>query len=573
MQHRKIRDASAIAAVPGEAGADASVARDPTGFEWAESRWAYLDAIHIPAAMLTLEDERLVPIAHNRAFDQVAGGSVAALAGLLPIVRAFIAGGQASHECRWRQPHIGGHHFSAHLTRLPPLGRHRDRVMLSLVDRTSEIETERSLRAEMLLDSLTGLPNRLAFEEAVEAAIAEADGAGNVAVLAINLARFSRINECVGALAGDELILTVASRFVSALRGEAMLARTGGDEFGVMFGGDAGKALELARRLRGVLVQPIRLAELEIRIDGAIGCALLGARAPSAGDVLRDAQAALKRAKASGRVEVYRPGELSHARRRFSLETELGRAIERDQLSLAFQPLIDLDTGAVSGFEALARWTHPEHGIIVPDEFIPVAEDSVLIVPLGRWVLDAAVRTLAAWDAAAGVTLPLKLCVNVSPVQLARDTVASAVASTLTAAGVAGDRLTLELTESSLVADPERARRVLQGLHALGCCVAMDDFGTGYSSLASLQKLPIDVLKIDRSFVTDMHENRDSVAIIRAILGLARALGMSTTAEGIETVETARTLAALGCTTGQGFYFAHPMSASDALDYFLARRA
>jgi EAL domain-containing protein (putative c-di-GMP-specific phosphodiesterase class I) len=332
-------------------------------------------------------------------------------------------------------------------------------------------------------------------------------------------------------------------------------------------------ALIAARGLQAALAAPIRLSDLEIRVDCAIGGALWSDRRSASSDLLRNAQVALKRGKASGQVEIYQPGEVNLIRRRFSLETDLRRAIENDELTLAFQPLIDLETDAVSGFEALARWNHPDHGPVSPAEFISVAEDSGLIVPLGRWALDAAARTLVEWDRSAGASLPIRLCVNVSPVQIARDTIVSAVGSTLSAHGVDGDRLTLELTESSIVADPERANRVLHALHEIGCRVAMDDFGTGYSSLAYLQRLPIDILKIDRSFVTDMHENRDSVAIIRAILSLARALGMSTTAEGIETIQAARTLAALGCTTGQGYHFARPLGATAALDYFRARSA
>jgi diguanylate cyclase (GGDEF)-like protein len=391
-------------------------------------------------------------------------------------------------------------------------------------------------------------------------------------VLAVDLSRFSRINECVGALAGDELIITVARRLVSALRDSDMLARMAGDEFGVLLrGSDGEEAQRIAVRLQNALSTPVRLSDLEIRIDCSIGCATWASAVRTSGDLLRNTQVALKRAKASGRVELYRPGEASQARRRFSLETDLRRAIERDELSLAFQPLIHLDSGRVSGFEALARWQHPTQGAISPAEFISVAEESGLIVPLGRWALDATVRTLARWDIECSGPLPLRLCVNVSPVQLARDAVDTVVADTLRQYRMGGERLTLELTESSIVADPERANRILQALHGHGCRVAMDDFGTGYSSLAYLQKLPIDILKIDRSFVTDMHENKDSVAIIRAILSLAAALGMSTTAEGIETAQAERTLAELGCTTGQGYFFAKPLTPEDALAYYRSR--
>ncbi|HEX8412682.1 MAG TPA: EAL domain-containing protein, partial [Sphingomicrobium sp.] len=235
-------------------------------------------------------------------------------------------------------------------------------------------------------------------------------------------------------------------------------------------------------------------------------------------------------------------------------------------------PLIDLKSGQVTGFEALARWTHEDRGEISPNEFIPVAEESGLILQLGQWAMHKASETLAAWDHAAGEPLPLYVGVNLSAIQVARDDIAAMVSSALKASGLNGNRLTLELTESSIVQDPARATRVFDALKALDATVAMDDFGTGYSSLAYLQRLPIDVLKIDRSFVSGMMVDPDSVAIVRAVLSLADALGMSTTAEGIETVELATTLAALGCSSGQGFYFAKPLEASAALDYWKSRR-
>lgn len=544
---------------------------------WASARQRYLDAIHIPAAVVVLDGDQPKVSACNLAFKRVGGEHADGerARGLISVLQAFLEGEQESCGLDWQEPGIGGRSFRLHLSRLPEQDPYDRRAMVSLVDRTAEVETARSLRAEMLHDSLTGLPNRLAFGEAIEGAI-EVNGPDECfAVLAVDLNRFSRINECVGALAGDELIITVARRLVSALRQGDMLARMAGDEFGVLMRGTEGvdDVAAAAARLQAALSTPIRLSELEIRVDCSIGGALWDNRVHTSGDLLRNAQVALKRAKQSGQIELYRPGEANHARRRFSLETELRRAIDQDKLSLAFQPLIHLQTGTVSGFEALARWEHPEQGHISPTEFISVAEESGLIVPLGRWALDATARTLAQWDRQHGTQLPLKLCVNLSPVQLARDMVDKAVKATLDHNCIGGQRLTLELTESSIVADPERANRVLNALHDLGCRVAMDDFGTGYSSLAYLQKLPIDILKIDRSFVTDMHENGDSVAIIRAILSLARTLGMSTVAEGIETAEAERTLANLGCDTGQGYHFARPLLPSDALDFYRARKA
>ncbi|HEX8449274.1 MAG TPA: bifunctional diguanylate cyclase/phosphodiesterase [Allosphingosinicella sp.] len=398
---------------------------------------------------------------------------------------------------------------------------------------------------------------------------------GSHAVLVVDMRRFSRVNECVGALAGDELLITFARRLCAALRAGDLLARTGGDEFGILMRLDLGleEALQAAARIESAMAAPFRLSELEIRVDCALGCALLSGKEALAEEVLRNAQFALKRSKASGLVQIYEPNQARAARRRFSIETELRRSIEQSGLSLAFQPLIDLRSGAVAGFEALARWDHPERGPISPGEFIPVAEESGLIVPLGRWALETAAATLARWDEAGAAPLPLSMSVNLSALQIARDDVAGLVASALARHKLPGERLILELTESAIVQDPRRATQVLEGLKALGVKVAMDDFGTGYTSLAYLQRLPIDMLKIDRSFVSGMLSDPDSVAIVRAILSLASALGMETTAEGIDSPDLARALAAMGCSHGQGFHFARPLESGAAFAYWASRSA
>jgi diguanylate cyclase (GGDEF)-like protein len=391
-------------------------------------------------------------------------------------------------------------------------------------------------------------------------------------VLVVDMLRFSRINESMGSLAGDELLITFARRLMSALRGGDVLARTGGNEFGVLVTLRRGvaDALAAADRIQEVLAAPFKLSDLEIRVECAIGLALMTGE-HEAEELFRNAQFAVKQAKQAGNPQVYEAQQASEARRRFSIETELRRALDKDQLKLFYQPLIDLKSGQVAGFEALARWEHEDRGEISPTEFIPVAEESGLILQLGRWAMHKAADTLAGWDRDAGAPLPLSVSVNLSAIQVARDDVASVVSSALKASGLTGDRLTLELTESSIVQDPARATRVFDALKSLEATVAMDDFGTGYSSLAYLQRLPIDVLKIDRSFVTGMMVDPDSVAIVRAVLSLADALGMSTTAEGIETVELATTLATLGCASGQGFYFARPLEAEAALDYWKSR--
>jgi len=447
------------------------------------------------------------------------------------------------------------------------------RCLLSVVDRTIEVQAENNLRAEMLRDSLTGLPNRLAFTEAVEKAGETVGRDLEHAVLVVDMLRFSRINESMGSLAGDELLITFARRLILALRAGDVLARTGGNEFGILVSLRRGvnDALKAAERIQKVMAAPFKLSELEIRVECAIGLALMHARQDPE-ELFRNAQFAVKQAKTAGKPQIYEPQQATEARRRFSIETELRRAIDREELKLFYQPLIDLKSGDVAGFEALARWEHEDRGEISPSEFIPVAEESGLILHLGRWAMDKAARTLAEWDRKAGAPLKSYVGVNLSAIQVARDDIAAVVSSALKSSGLSGNRLTLELTESSIVQDPARATRVFEALKSLDATVAMDDFGTGYSSLAYLQRLPIDVLKIDRSFVSGMMVDPDSVAIVRAVLSLADALGMSTTAEGVETVELATTLAALGCAAGQGFYFAKPLEADAAFAYLESGR-
>ena len=552
-------------------------------------RQTYLDALPIAAAIVTVDGEQSYIECANDHFRQIAQWDerlgdrqlhqVPMLkAGPIAIrLAAFMRGAEAAHQFDTPDGRsVAGRHFTVRFARLRVIEGQPVRFLLSLIDKTAQVETEKSLRSEMLRDSLTGLPNRFAFNEKVDAALADPNFRdGQYAVLAVDMTRFSRVNESMGALAGDELLITFARRLVSALRPTDMLARTSGDEFGVLMRLDRGlsDALRAAERIKTVLTLPFRLSDLEIRVDCAIGCALLSQSVMSADEVLRNAQFALKRAKRLGTTQIYEPTQAQVARRRFSIETELRVAIETDDLTLAFHPLIELNSGRIAGFEALARW-HPEgQEPIPPSEFIPVAEESGLIVQLGRWALDNAMRTLAGWDEQVGARLPISVSVNVSPIQISRDDIAAAVSSALAGAGISGERLTLELTESAIIQEPERVAKALNALKRFDARIAMDDFGTGFTSLALLQTLPIDILKIDQRFVSNMLKDSDNHAIVRAILGLAAALGMETTAEGIESAALADALRGLGCTFGQGFPYAEPMPADEALSYWLARNA
>jgi diguanylate cyclase (GGDEF)-like protein len=545
-----------------------------------------LDALPIAAAIVERTAKgKLKVAAHNSRFTSTVEHSTCTALDwddadclksgpIADMIQSFFSGADSSGELDFKDGEgVSSHYFRMKLAPLPKVDGNVPRCLLSVVDRTVEVQAERTLRAEMLRDSLTGLPNRLAFSEAIEKAGETPVRNIEHAVLVVDMLRFSRINESMGGLAGDELLLTFARRLILALRAGDILARTGGNEFGILVSLRRGveDALKAAERITKVMAAPFKISDLEIRVECAIGVALMHTGQDSE-ELFRNAQFAVKQAKLAGKPQVYEPKQATEARRRFSIETELRRALDRDQLKLFYQPLINLKTGEVAGFEALARWDHEDRGEISPTEFIPVAEESGLILQLGRWAMDKAARTLAGWDEKAGETLPLYVGVNLSAIQVARDNIAEVVESALKSSGLTGNRITLELTESSIVQDPARAMRVFDALKALDATVAMDDFGTGYSSLAYLQRLPIDVLKIDKSFVSGMMVDPDSVAIVRAVLSLAEALGMSTTAEGIETVELATTLATLGCSSGQGFYFARPLEPQAALEYWKSRR-
>ncbi|WP_406694091.1 putative bifunctional diguanylate cyclase/phosphodiesterase [Sphingomonas cannabina] len=538
---------------------------------------AIIDLMPIPAAVVEWVDGAFAFEAVNRAFRRAGLGATAEQSPVIRLLGArilqFLESDETHLEFAWQFGEaIDARYFRVMIARRAAL-RHVKRCLVSLVDQTGEQRTETSLRREMLSDSLTGLPNRGGFGDELESRITEETRAGH-AVMIVNLDRFSRVNACMGSLAGDELLISVARRIKGALRGSDMLARIGGDEFGILIAVDDGArdALQVAARIHAALSAPFRLSDFEIHIDCAIGIALGHDELAESEDLIRHAQFAVKRAKKTGRTEIYQDSAFDIVRTQFSIETELRRAVENGELRLSFQPICDLASGRIVSFESLARWTLRDGTEVKPSDFIPVAEESGLIVPLGRWAMGEAARTLAEWDRAAGGHCRVNVAVNLSAIQLQRDQVAPMVQAALDGHGVAGERMTLELTESAIVSDPDRIAATMHALKGLGTTLAMDDFGTGYSNLAYLQKLPIDVLKIDRSFVTGMLADRDKVAIVRAILSLAQALGMRTTAEGIESNELAQTLAALGCCYGQGYLYSRPLE-KDAAYALLAERS
>ena len=535
----------------------------------------WIDALPVPAALIRpMARGNFRLHASNAAFDRLSLSPVGVDAPI-ELLRAIERASQYPEESQEFSCQLGegpaARDLRGSIGPLPTESGDDGLFLLTLIDRTQEMMTERNLRRELVSDSLTGLPNRAGFEELVEQRARTEGPGGDHAILLLDLARFSRINEHIGPMAGDELIITVARRLKSSLRSGDMLARTGGDEFAISsrIAGGRADVREMARRIRGCFDHPFRIGELKVSVDCALGCAIQPAIDTDIADQIRHAQIALKRAKQTDRIEIYEPEAAMLSDNRFGLETELRNAIEEDRLHLAFQPLIELSSGRVAGFEALARWDNSSGHAVSPTEFIPIAEDSGLIVPLGQWAIGKAAAVLAEWDKQnGGAVVDAYFSVNVSAIQLVRDDVAGVVRQALEKHKIGGERLMIELTESAIIGDPDLALSVLSELKALDARVAMDDFGTGYSNLAYLQRLPIDVLKIDRSFVEHMVDDRDKVAIVRTIQSLAEVLGMKTTAEGVETTDQARLLSALGCDFGQGFLFARPMDSKAALDYW-----
>ncbi|MBB6123217.1 putative bifunctional diguanylate cyclase/phosphodiesterase [Sphingobium subterraneum] len=544
----------------------------------------WLAAIPYPAALIRLagSDPQIDHCTENflRTFPNLRNGFASAddpMAGeIRRAVTGFVIGKQAiCHFEILRETPIGAETFACTLGWIRDLGGSGDHILLSALDRTSDRRIEESLRRELVSDTLTSLPNRIGFGEALEHMISSAKDtpSSEISVIMVDLVRFSRINESLGSLAGDELILSVAKRLKALITPDLILARLGGDEFAIcrLLPNGLTDAMSLAAQIKAAVVAPVRLANFQLSIDCAVGCAIARVDEAEADELIRQAQTAVRTAKRTDRLEVYRPGVLSAARRRFLIESRLRNALSTGGLHLMFQPLVDLASNEITGFEALARWHDDELGPVSPNDFIPVAEESGLIVQLGRWALNESMRQLSRWDKAQGSIVPLRMNVNLSPIQMVRDDVISAISDALRMNGVDGRRLTIEMTESALVGDPDACRTLLNALKGFNVSIAMDDFGTGYSNMASLQSLPLDALKIDRSFVSDMLVDSDKHAIIRAILSLAQALKLKTTAEGIESHAVAEALRDMGCTVGQGFYYARPMTADDAFAYWLSR--
>lgn len=411
-------------------------------------------------------------------------------------------------------------------------------------------------------DGLTGLANRVLLRERLGTALAAAGSGKGLAVLCINLDRFKEINGTLGHACGDALLRGIAERLRSRVRDADTVARVGGDEFVVaQIGGEQPRdAKVLATRLIDAISVPVEALGQRMAVAASVGIAIAPSDGRDVDQLLRNADLALHRAKHEGRgtYRFFEPEMDRHMQARRRLENDLRNALQNGEFELYYQPIVNLQRNAVCGLEALLRWNHPERGHVAPDEFIPLAEETGLIVPIGQWALRQACLDAATWPD------HLRVAVNVSAVQFKSQDLAAVVVSALGAAGLAPNRLEIELTETTTLEDGDAAARTLARLHDLGVRIALDDFGTGYSSLSNLRKFPYDKIKIDRSFIADLsHANSDAGAVVRSIALLGISLGKTTTAEGVETEEQCERVRAEGCTEAQGYFIGKPCPAAD----------
>jgi diguanylate cyclase (GGDEF)-like protein/PAS domain S-box-containing protein len=436
-------------------------------------------------------------------------------------------------------------------------------------DVTERKAMEATLRHHALHDALTSLPNRSNFLERLRRALerAAADPAYHFAVLFLDLDRFKVVNDSLGHMAGDHLLVEVARRLESAVRPGDTVARLGGDEFAVLLYDlkDREDVIAVAERIQERLRQPHRVEGQEVFTTASVGIALSSADYEKPEEILRDADTAMYRAKALGGVSHQTFDHTMHAEAMalLHLETDLRRAVDRNEFEVYYQPIVSLETGATIGFEALARWQHPERGLILPAEFIPLAEETGLIVPIGWWVLREACSSMAAWNARLRPPRQLMLSVNLSARQLMQPDLPEGVQAIVRDTRLGGG-LRLEITESAIMAHPETAEAVFHRLRQGGIELCIDDFGTGYSSLAHLHRFPVSLLKIDRSFVSRLGKDAYNLEIVRAIVGLAENLGIDAIAEGVETMQQRDRLLSLGSRLAQGFLFSVPLPHAEA---------
>jgi diguanylate cyclase (GGDEF)-like protein len=450
-----------------------------------------------------------------------------------------------------------------------------NRYVERLENASRELEESREhFRHTAFHDALTGLPNRSLFTDHLRIALRRAHQNEKYlfCVLFLDLDRFKNINDSLGHPSGDELLILVARRLESCIRQTDMVARFGGDEFAILLDAiqDPADALAVAEKVQQTISVPFRLATHEAITTASIGVALSTSNYMEAEDIIRDADTAMYRAKDAGkaRYEIFDTAMHTRAVTLLRLESDLRRAIEKDELCVYYQPIISLPNRELHGFEALVRWRHPERGIISPDDFIPLAEETGLVLPIGLRVLGDACNQLQKWQQHSFAARDLIMSVNLSGKQLMQPDLIERIEEVLRESQIHPWHLKLEITETVVMDNPELAAVTLAKLRGLGVRLSIDDFGTGYSSLSYLNRFPVDTLKIDRSFVTSMNDADENLQIVKTIITLAGNLGMQVVAEGVETAEQLDQLRSLKCQYGQGFYFSKPLDVADA-DLFI----
>jgi len=433
-------------------------------------------------------------------------------------------------------------------------------------------EAEGRLRHQALYDGLTGLPNRLLFHDRVAHAIAATRRENQeLAILMLDLDRFKEINDTLGHPAGDEVLREVARRLTNVTRRGDSIARLASDEFSILLpNASEADAAMVVSRVSSCLEEPIVVHDLPLRVDASIGMATFPRDGGDADLLIQHVDVAMHAAKAAnGGFATYKSSADRHTPDRLALIGELRGALEREELVLYYQPQLALLTGGIIAVEALIRWQHPQRGLIPPDEFIPLVQETSLIKPLTHYVLDRALRQCRCWI---DEGRPMRMAVNLAMRNLIDADLPADVADLLKLNRVAADRLVLEITESAVIADPVRTEAVLARLADMGVRLSVDDFGTGYSSLTYLTRLPVDEIKIDRSFVTNMNGSPDKEVVVRSTIDLARNLGKQVVAEGVETAEVLQRLGGLGCDLAQGYFVSRPLPVGE-LDAWFATSA
>jgi diguanylate cyclase (GGDEF)-like protein/PAS domain S-box-containing protein len=496
---------------------------------------------------------------------------------LLPILTADAGQPEQPRRVEWRARHRNGtwRSFETIGTNLlddPDVCG----IVLNSRDISERRVLEDQLKHQAFHDPLTSLPNRALFADRLAHALARRNRVGrSVAVLFLDLDNFKVVNDSLGHRAGDQLLIALAERLQLGLRPEDTVARVGGDEMAILLEDveTVAEVSDLANRVQQRIAAPVYLDGREVFTTVSIGIAMSTIDNDRPEHLLRDADVALYRAKAQGkaRYAIFDPSMDAQALERLELETDLRHAVDRSELRVHYQPIVDLETGRLCEVEALVRWQHPLRGLIPPLQFIPLAEETGLIIPIGRWVLAEAAWQTRRWQLEFPTLPPLTLSVNISARQLQHPHLLAEIAEVLDETGLDPSTLRLEITESVVMEDAEATSVTLRSLKALGIELAIDDFGTGYSSLSYLNRFSVDAVKIDRSFVTQIGTNSRDKQIVHAIVALAKSLQLSVTAEGIESTEQLRQLRALGCNRGQGYLLARPLP-PDAIPSLLTTR-